>query len=204
MLGLLVNWLAAALLAFTIFFYVFVYTMWLKRRTPQNIVIGGAAGAFPPMIGWAAVDRRVAPREPRAVPRSSSCGRRRISGRWRCSSPATTRGPACRCCRSSPGRRDAPADPALLAGAGAARRAAVPHRALAARSTRVVSALRRCSLMLALRSARVREGASRATGRQAAVRLLDPLPLPLFAVLLVEQAVGLIGPWHRLRMRRSA
>ena len=54
-LGLLVSWLAAALLAFTIFFYVVVYTMWLKRATPQNIVIGGAAGAFPPMIGWAAV-----------------------------------------------------------------------------------------------------------------------------------------------------
>jgi len=53
-LGLLVNWLAAALLAFTIAFYVLVYTMWLKRRTPHNIVIGGAAGAFPPMIGWAA------------------------------------------------------------------------------------------------------------------------------------------------------
>ena len=54
-LGLLVNVLAAALLAFTIFFYVVIYTMWLKRSTPQNIVIGGAAGAFPPMIGWAAV-----------------------------------------------------------------------------------------------------------------------------------------------------
>jgi protoheme IX farnesyltransferase len=53
-LGLLVSWLAAALLAFTIFFYVVIYTMWLKRRTPQNIVIGGAAGAFPPVIGWAA------------------------------------------------------------------------------------------------------------------------------------------------------
>jgi protoheme IX farnesyltransferase len=53
--GVLVSWFAAALLAFTIFFYVFVYTMWLKRSTPQNIVIGGAAGAFPPMIGWAAV-----------------------------------------------------------------------------------------------------------------------------------------------------
>src|SRR3954451_25451327 len=53
-LGLLVNWLAAGLLAFTIFFYVIVYTMWLKRSTPQNIVIGGAAGAIPPMIGWAA------------------------------------------------------------------------------------------------------------------------------------------------------
>jgi heme o synthase len=54
-LGVLVNWLAAALLAFTIFFYVFIYTMWLKRSTPQNIVIGGAAGAFPPVVGWAAV-----------------------------------------------------------------------------------------------------------------------------------------------------
>jgi heme o synthase len=53
-LGLVANWLAAALLAFTIFFYIAVYTMRLKRATPQNIVIGGAAGAFPPMIGWAA------------------------------------------------------------------------------------------------------------------------------------------------------
>ena len=53
-LGLLVNVLAAALLAFTIFFYVVIYTIWLKRSTPQNIVIGGAAGALPPVIGWAA------------------------------------------------------------------------------------------------------------------------------------------------------
>ena len=53
-LGVLVNWLAAALLAFTIFFYAVVYTMWLKRSTPQNIDIGGAAGALPPVIGWAA------------------------------------------------------------------------------------------------------------------------------------------------------
>jgi protoheme IX farnesyltransferase len=54
-MALAVNFAAAALLALSIAFYVFVYTMWLKRRTPQNIVIGGAAGAFPPMIGWAAV-----------------------------------------------------------------------------------------------------------------------------------------------------
>src|SRR5689334_19175236 len=54
-MGLMVNLVAAALLAFTIFFYAVIYTMWLKRRTPQNIVIGGAAGAFPPMIGWSAV-----------------------------------------------------------------------------------------------------------------------------------------------------
>ncbi|HUN49751.1 MAG TPA: heme o synthase [Candidatus Sulfotelmatobacter sp.] len=58
-MGLLVNLVAAALLALTIAFYVFVYTIWLKRRTPQNIVIGGAAGAFPPMIGWAAVTGHV-------------------------------------------------------------------------------------------------------------------------------------------------
>lgn len=49
------NWVASALLAFTIFFYLFIYTMWLKRSTPQNIVIGGAAGAFPPMVAYAAV-----------------------------------------------------------------------------------------------------------------------------------------------------
>jgi protoheme IX farnesyltransferase len=55
MLGLTANWVAAGLLAFTIFFYVVIYTMWLKRSTPQNIVIGGAAGAFPPMVGWAVV-----------------------------------------------------------------------------------------------------------------------------------------------------
>jgi protoheme IX farnesyltransferase len=54
-MGLATNWVAAAVLAVSIGFYVFIYTMWLKRRTPQNIVIGGAAGAFPPVIGWAAV-----------------------------------------------------------------------------------------------------------------------------------------------------
>ncbi|OYX43825.1 MAG: protoheme IX farnesyltransferase [Rhodobacterales bacterium 32-67-9] len=61
MLGLASNWFAGAFLGFTIFFYVVVYTMWLKRSTPQNIVIGGAAGAFPPMIGWAVATGGVAP-----------------------------------------------------------------------------------------------------------------------------------------------
>lgn len=61
LMGLAVNWTAAALLALATLFYVFVYTIWLKRRTPQNIVIGGAAGAFPPMIGWAAVTGTVDP-----------------------------------------------------------------------------------------------------------------------------------------------
>lgn len=55
MMGIALNWMAAGLLAIANLFYVFVYTIWLKRSTPQNIVIGGAAGAFPPMIGWAAV-----------------------------------------------------------------------------------------------------------------------------------------------------
>ena len=55
LLGLATNWVAGGFLAFTIFFYAVIYTMWLKRSTPQNIVIGGAAGAFPPMVGWAAV-----------------------------------------------------------------------------------------------------------------------------------------------------
>ena len=55
------NWQAAALLTLSILFYVFVYTMWLKPRTPQNIVIGGAAGAFPPLIGWVAATGSIAP-----------------------------------------------------------------------------------------------------------------------------------------------
>jgi protoheme IX farnesyltransferase len=55
LMGVAVNWLAAGVLAGSILFYVLIYTLWLKRRTPQNIVIGGAAGAFPPLIGWIAV-----------------------------------------------------------------------------------------------------------------------------------------------------
>lgn len=61
LMGLATNWLAAIVLASSILFYVFVYTIWLKRRTPQNIVIGGAAGAFPPLIGWVAVTGSIAP-----------------------------------------------------------------------------------------------------------------------------------------------
>jgi protoheme IX farnesyltransferase len=60
LMGLAVNLAAAAILTVSILFYVFVYTIWLKRRTPQNIVIGGAAGAFPPLIGWAAATGNVA------------------------------------------------------------------------------------------------------------------------------------------------
>ncbi|MGL5164526.1 MAG: heme o synthase [Afipia sp.] len=60
-LGILVNWLAGALLAFTVFFYVVIYTMWLKRWTAQNIVIGGAAGALPPVVAWAAATGSLSP-----------------------------------------------------------------------------------------------------------------------------------------------
>jgi len=59
LMGLAINLLAATILAVSILFYVLVYTVWLKRRTPQNIVIGGAAGAFPPLIGWAAATGRI-------------------------------------------------------------------------------------------------------------------------------------------------
>ena len=61
LMGLATNWLAAFLLAVSILFYVIVYTMWLKPRTAQNIVIGGAAGAFPPLIGWVAATGHMAP-----------------------------------------------------------------------------------------------------------------------------------------------
>ena len=61
LMGVATNWFAAAILAVSILFYVFVYTIWLKPRTAQNIVIGGAAGAFPPLIGWAAVTGGIAP-----------------------------------------------------------------------------------------------------------------------------------------------
>jgi protoheme IX farnesyltransferase len=85
MLGsLATNWLAAGCSPSPSSFMPSIYTMWLKRSTPQNIVIGGAAGAFPPMIGWAAVTgHRSASESSSCCSSSSSCGPRRISGRWR-------------------------------------------------------------------------------------------------------------------------
>ena len=82
--ALAVNMTAALLAMAGLLGYVFVYTLWLKPRTTQNIVIGGAAGAVPPLVGWAAAAGR--PRRPRrsTCSRSSSTGRRRTSGRWRC------------------------------------------------------------------------------------------------------------------------
>lgn len=96
-MGLLINIASALWLAGTIGFYVVIYTMWLKRRTPQNIVIGGASGALPPVIGWAAVTGSVSI-EPIRCSRSSSCGRRRTSGRWRWSAMMITKMRVCPCC----------------------------------------------------------------------------------------------------------
>jgi protoheme IX farnesyltransferase len=79
--------------------YAVVYTVILKPLTPQNIVIGGASGAMPPVLGWAAVTGPGLHRGHAAVPDYFSPGRRRISGRSRCIARRTTRGPACRCCR---------------------------------------------------------------------------------------------------------
>jgi len=84
-LGILVNWVAGALLAFTIFFYAVVYTMWLKRWTAQNIVIGGAAGALPPVVAWAAATTASIPawwrRRPTDLRPPAPCARRRRSRR---------------------------------------------------------------------------------------------------------------------------
>ncbi len=103
-LGLAVNALAAGLLAFTIFFYAVIYTMWLKRWTPQNIVIGGAAGAFPPMIGWACVTNSVS-LDSIILFMIIFLGRRRISGRSRSSRCANMARSACRCCPMSRAKR---------------------------------------------------------------------------------------------------
>ena len=80
-------------------FYVFVYTIWLKRRTPQNIVIGGAAGAFPPMIGWAAVTGDVSAAVGPAVPADLPVDAAAFLGAGALSATTTTPRPACRCCR---------------------------------------------------------------------------------------------------------
>ena len=112
LMGLAANWLAAALLAVSILFYVLVYTVWLKRRTAQNIVIGGAAGAFPPLIGWVAATGDVA-RCRCCCSRSSSCGRRRISGRCRCSSAPIMPPPGADAAGGRGPRSDAPPDPPL-------------------------------------------------------------------------------------------
>ena len=101
-LAVTTGWLPAVLALAAIAFYVVVYTMALKRRTPQNIVWGGAAGCMPVLIGWSAVTGSLSWAPRRAVRASSSSGRRRTTGRCRCASATTTPPPGCRCSRSSP------------------------------------------------------------------------------------------------------
>ena len=97
-LGLMANWLSAALLAVTIGFYVFVYTIWLKRLTPQNIVIGGAAGAVPPMIGWAAATGGVSLEILRAVSHHFRLDTAPFLGARSAQDARLRARPACRCC----------------------------------------------------------------------------------------------------------
>ena len=96
MMGMAVNWVAAGILAFANIFYSVIYTMWLKRFTPQNIVIGGAAGASPPMIGWAAVTGDIT-MMPILLFLIIFFGRRRIFGLWRCIRTRILPRPDCRC-----------------------------------------------------------------------------------------------------------
>jgi protoheme IX farnesyltransferase len=104
-----VNGLAAALLSATLIYYIFVYTVWLKRRTPQNIVIGGASGALPPVIGWAAVTGGI---EAGAVALFAIIFLWTPPHSWALAlfGGTTTRGPACRCCRWWGRAGDPPAD----------------------------------------------------------------------------------------------
>ena len=94
--------LAAAILLASILFYVLVYTVWLKRRTPQNIVIGGAAGAFPPLIGWVAATGRIELDAGAAVRDDLPVDAAAFLGAVAVRPLAITPLPACRCCRSSP------------------------------------------------------------------------------------------------------
>ena len=170
--------LAAALLAFTIFFYAVIYTMWLKRSTPQNIVIGGAAGAFPPMIGWAAATGSIG-LEPvvlfahhllldaAALLGAGLAARRRIFPRRRADAAGDGRP-----------RRDPPADLDLLAVARAARRCALCAGLCRPAIYGVVATVGGAVfLALALRLFRAGDGAGRGRRGEGAVRIFDPLPV---------------------------
>ena len=104
-MGLAVNLLAAGLLAFTIFFYAVVYTMWLKRSTPQNIVIGGLAGALPPAVGWAAASGTAPLNAWLLVRDHLLLDPAALLGAVADHAATTTSAPACRCCRWPRARR---------------------------------------------------------------------------------------------------
>ena len=191
MLGLLVNWLAAALLAFTIFFYVVVYTMWLKRSTPQNIVIGGAAGAFPPMIGWAAATGSLSARAGPAVPHHLLLDAAALLGAGALSQPRTT--PRRRADAAGGRRRDghAPADPALHAACWRRSASRPGCSAMPGRSMACVAIARRrgrCCCWPCRCSRRARAGRARQPSSCSRFSIL--YLFLLFAVLLVERGSG--------------
>ena len=189
------NWLAAALLAFTIFFYVVVYTMWLKRSTPQNIVIGGAAGAFPPMIGWAAVTGDVG-LEPVLMfliiflwtpPHFWALALLRADDYARAGVPMlpVVAGP----------RRDAPADPALFARARAGRRlrrALLGFAGLAYGAVALVGGARDAGARLA-RLSRPRRDRPRGAAREELFAFSILYLFVLFAALLADNALARLG-----------
>ena len=107
------NPLCAVLTFASLLGYAVVYSMYLKRATPQNIVIGGAAGAAPPLLGWVAVTGQLDAGRAAAVPDHLRSGRRRTSGRWRSTAATSTRAPRSRCCRSPTASRSPPAHPGL-------------------------------------------------------------------------------------------
>ena len=178
LIGLASNWLSAALLAFTILFYALVYTVWLKRATPQNIVIGGAAGALPPMIGYAIVTGSVTLDSlllfaiifvwtpphfwALALLKSDDYARAGVPMMPNSKGPART-----------PAR-----DPALHAGAGPLGRDALRDGARRPDLRRALGRDRRrdAATGLALLPPTLWRGGRQ--GRQAPVRLLDPVPVP--------------------------
>ena len=177
-MGLAVNLLAAAILAVSILFYVLVYTVWLKRRTPQNIVIGGAAGAFPALIGWAAATGRV---ETLPVLLFALVFLWTPPHFWALALFVNTdyAAPACRCCRSSRGRASTRTQ-VLLYSLPMAAVAMAPwalglagalYGAVAGAFSLVFVAL------AALVGAEPRDRSGGDEARAAAVRLLDPLSL---------------------------
>ena len=207
LLGLAANWLAAALLAGAILFYVFVYTVWLKRRTPYNIVIGGAAGAVPPAIGWAAATGELHPLPILLFAVVLMWDAAALLGAVAVPVRTTTAAPACPMLPvvARP-REHAPAHPRLHAGAAAAEPGA-GGAGLRARALR----LGRGAAGRRLR--RPGGGAVAAPERgpgQAPVRLLDRLPVPALPAARARPRVarGLeldmpIGEEHRRRRGRN-
>ena len=182
MLGVVANWLAAGLLAFTIFFYVVIYSMWLKRSTPQNIVIGGAAGALPPIVGAGRRHRRM------SASRASSSSpiifvwtpphfwalalvkSERLRAR-RHPDDAERRGPGC----------DAAADPRLHADARARSGCCPSRSASAASPMRAIATLGGAGMLaLAWQVFRCREGERAMRVAQHLFGFLDPLSVPAF------------------------